>query len=147
GGLGIPQMDTPGKEAHFGALDVQRAEHFPPFHLGPVHTAHAPAVRGNIAARPSGRIRSTPVRSMPSPRLHLTHSSVPRRTDRTPMHARTGSYVIPADVVSGLGQGNTYAGAKMWGQAIAHSAGPYGTTNTIRPGHMRAPSLHMGRGK
>jgi len=62
------------------------------------------------------------------------------------MHARTGSYVIPADVVSGLGQGNTYAGAKMWGQAIAHQAGPAGTVNTIRPAHFRPPALRMGRG-
>lgn len=82
-----------------------------------------------------------------SPAVHLIHSSVPGRVDRIPMRARTGSYVIPADVVSGLGQGNTYAGAKMWGQAIAHSAGPAGSVNTIRPGHFRAPALHMGRGR
>lgn len=74
--------------------------------------------------------------------IKLVQSATPGRTDRIPMRARAGSFVLPADVVSGLGQGNTLAGAKMWGQAIAHSAGPYGTATTgIRPAHpLRAPT-------
>jgi hypothetical protein len=83
------------------------------------------------------------VRAPRAPGVHLIHSPVPGRVDRIPMRARTGSYILPADVVSGLGQGNTYAGAKMWGQAIAHAVGPYGTTNTIKPGQLRAPTLRM----
>lgn len=35
---------------------------------------------------------------------------VPGRTDRFPIHVYSGSYVIPADIVSGLGEGNTLAG-------------------------------------
>lgn len=38
------------------------------------------------------------------------HSSVAGRTDHLPMHVPTGSYVIPADIVSGMGEGNTIAG-------------------------------------
>ena len=56
-----------------------------------------------------------------SPGAHLINSTVSGRTDRIPMRARTGSFVIPADVVSGLGEGNTMAGAKMWGDLLTHS--------------------------
>lgn len=35
---------------------------------------------------------------------------IPGRTDRLPIHVYSGSYVIPADIVSGLGEGNTLAG-------------------------------------
>lgn len=34
------------------------------------------------------------------------------RADKVPMHVPEGSYVVPADVVSGLGEGNTDAGQK-----------------------------------
>ncbi len=37
-------------------------------------------------------------------------SSVAGRTDHLPMHVHSGSYVIPADIVSALGEGNTEAG-------------------------------------
>lgn len=40
------------------------------------------------------------------------HSDVPGRTDALPIDVPEGSYVIPADVVSALGQGNTAAGQK-----------------------------------
>ena len=38
------------------------------------------------------------------------HSSVAGRTDHLNMHVPSGSYVIPADIVSSLGEGNTMAG-------------------------------------
>jgi hypothetical protein len=76
------------------------------------------------------------------PGVHLISSSdVAGRTDRIPMQARTGSFVLPADVVSGLGQGNTGAGAKMWGQMISHSIGPMGIQNAIRQRTLKAPAL------
>jgi hypothetical protein len=40
------------------------------------------------------------------------HSAVAGRTDHLPVHVPSGSYVIPADVVSGMGEGNTNAGFK-----------------------------------
>jgi hypothetical protein len=40
-------------------------------------------------------------------------SSVAGRTDHLPMHVDDGSYVLPADIVSGLGEGNTMAGFKV----------------------------------
>lgn len=41
------------------------------------------------------------------------HSPVAGRTDHLPMHVASGSYVIPADIVSALGEGNTMAGFRV----------------------------------
>jgi hypothetical protein len=44
--------------------------------------------------------------------LHVgpIHSPVAGRTDHLPMHVPSGAYVLPADIVSSLGEGNTMAG-------------------------------------
>lgn len=55
----------------------------------------------------------------------LINSSTAGRTDRLPLSVATNSYVMPADVVSGLGQGNTLAGANVLSHAL--SVGPFGT--------------------
>lgn len=41
----------------------------------------------------------------------LVAGAVPGRTDRVPITVAAGSFVFPADVVSGVGEGNTEAGA------------------------------------
>lgn len=40
-------------------------------------------------------------------------SPVPGRTDKLEISVPAGSYVIPADIVSGLGEGNTLAGTQV----------------------------------
>jgi len=40
-------------------------------------------------------------------------SHVAGRTDHLPMHVPSGSYVIPADIVSSMGEGNTAAGFQV----------------------------------
>jgi hypothetical protein len=40
------------------------------------------------------------------------HSAVAGRTDHLPMSVPGGSYVIPADIISAMGEGNTMAGFK-----------------------------------
>jgi hypothetical protein len=66
------------------------------------------------------------------------HSSVAGRTDHLPIHVPSGAYVVPADIVSGMGEGNTIAGFKhmrrIFGDmpraagpnAYGHAGGPYG---------------------
>lgn len=49
----------------------------------------------------------------------LLKSSGHGRTDTLPANVPAGAYVIPADVVSGLGQGNTLAGAKVLDRIFA----------------------------
>jgi hypothetical protein len=41
------------------------------------------------------------------------HSPVAGRTDHLPMHVPSGAYVIPADIISAMGEGNTMAGFKV----------------------------------
>ena len=47
------------------------------------------------------------------PHVGAIHSQVAGRTDHLPMHVPSGSYVIPADIVSAMGEGNTMAGFKV----------------------------------
>ena len=66
-------------------------------------------------------------------RLHTgpIHSSVAGRTDHLPIHVPSGSYVLPADCVSHLGENNTAAGFKVLrrmfgGEPYGQSTHPYG---------------------
>ena len=52
------------------------------------------------------------------------HSSVAGRTDHLPMHVPSGSYVLPADIVSAHGAGNTIAGFKVMRRVFGGT--PYG---------------------
>lgn len=48
-------------------------------------------------------------------RLHVgpIHSAVAGRTDHLPIHVPNDAHVLPADIVSGMGEGNTLAGFKI----------------------------------
>jgi hypothetical protein len=55
------------------------------------------------------------------------HSPVAGRTDHLPMHVASGSYVIPADIISSMGEGNTMAGFRSAKKIFSKPAGmPYG---------------------
>lgn len=68
------------------------------------------------------------------------HSPVAGRTDHLPMHVPSGAYVIPADIISAMGEGNTMAGFKvakdifsakgipMKGMPFGSSSLPYGAS-------------------
>jgi hypothetical protein len=51
------------------------------------------------------------------------HSPVAGRTDHLPMNVSSGSYVIPADIIGAMGEGNTMAGFKIARQMF--SSKPY----------------------
>ncbi len=53
----------------------------------------------------------------------MIKSSIPGRTDKIPMGVPPGSYILPADVPSALGEGNTMAGEKILGTMF--KSGPY----------------------
>lgn len=70
-----------------------------------------------------------------SPKIHTgpIHSGVAGRTDHLPINVPSGSYVLPADLVSGMGEGNTIAGFKhlrrmFGGNPYNGSAAPYNQT-------------------
>src|SRR5882672_9975634 len=54
------------------------------------------------------------------------HSAVPGRTDKLPISVSGGAYVLPADHVAALGQGNSLAGADRVNKMF--KMGPYGTS-------------------
>lgn len=57
------------------------------------------------------------------------HSPVAGRTDHLPMHVHSGSYVVPADIISAIGEGNTMAGFKAAESLFSESlygSQPYG---------------------
>lgn len=58
-------------------------------------------------------------------------SPIGGRTDRLAVKPRAGSYVIPADIVSGLGQGNTSAGMKVLDNMF--KSGPFGMPKARLP--------------
>lgn len=59
-----------------------------------------------------GYTKTTTVEGTPMPHAGPIHSHVAGRTDHLPMHVKSGSYVIPADIISAMGEGNTMAGFK-----------------------------------
>jgi hypothetical protein len=61
----------------------------------------------------------------PAHMLHTgpIHSPVAGRTDHLPMNVKAGSYVIPADIIGAMGEGNTMAGFKIARRMF--SSGPY----------------------
>lgn len=82
-----------------GALRVAREYGGPNFHIPHVHPAKLRVPHS--LAKVQHEIHEGPI-----------HSSVAGRTDHLPMKVPEGSYVIPADIVSGMGEGNTIAGFK-----------------------------------
>lgn len=65
-------------------------------------------------------------------------SAVPGRTDAHFTHVPSGSYVIPADIVSGRGEGNTLAGMNSLQKMF--KMGPYGSGMPHMGGRSSMPS-------
>lgn len=65
----------------------------------------------------------------------LVNSAGPGRTDIHNVDVPAGSYVLPADIISGVGEGNTMAGANVISKML--NTGPYG---------IKQPSFRGGKG-
>lgn len=63
-------------------------------------------------ARATGPTGGLPKVKAPLVKGGFLHSTIPGRTDRLATRVKSGSHIIPADVVSSLGQGNSLAGAR-----------------------------------
>ncbi len=78
------------------------------------------------------------------PANHISHpsglinSSVPGRTDKLPINVKAGSYIVPSDTVSALGEGNTSAGTKVMDHMIASHAAKLGSH---RAGKIAMPGM------
>lgn len=96
-----------------------------------------------------GDVTTSAMRGVP---LHVgpIHSSVAGRTDHLPIHVPSGSYVLPADIVSAGGEGNTIAGFKVLrrtfgGEPYGQTEHPYGQAGG--PYGSPAPRAAGGRAK
>lgn len=69
------------------------------------------------------------------------HSSVPGRTDKLPISVSGGAYVLPADHVAALGQGNSLAGANIVNKMF--KMGPAGSSGAA-PHAIKANVPHLG---
>ena len=74
----------------------------------PKSQAIAAALNTARHAKAEGGPMQRPAPAGASDGVHL--GPVAGRTDHRPMHVPSGAYVIPADIVSSLGEGNTMAG-------------------------------------
>jgi hypothetical protein len=80
------------------------------------------------------------------PHSGFLHSSVPGRTDKLPISVKGGSYILPADHVSALGQGNSLAGSDIVNKTF--KMGPYGAAPTkLRGTKVSVPHLDLRRSK
>lgn len=135
----------PGIEGMVGRAGL---EHFLDKHPSPALTAAYRVTRENRAA---GGQSPTPWQVRSEARA-MTHSGpissiVPGRTDHHPMNVAAGSYVLPADHVSSLGQGNTASGMAVLNHMFGQ-AGPLGIGRA--PGIKRGPGAprppgHIGK--
>ena len=79
-------------------------------------------------------------------RQGMIKSTVPGRTDKLNLNVPTGSYIIPADIPSAIGQGNSDAGSAILNKMF--TKGPYGMNLPkahagSRAGQPRVPKLSM----
>ena len=92
------------KRAAAGAADLDKN------HPDYGHTAHERSYSHEYAEE------STPQpAARPEPQTHAgpISSGVSGRTDHLPMNVKSGSHVLPADVIAALGEGNTVSGFKV----------------------------------
>jgi hypothetical protein len=93
---------------------------------------------GNIWSPPPVGPTPEPVPDVPAgEHVGAITSHVSGRTDHLPMHVPSGSYVIPADIIGAMGEGNTLSGFKVadslfkqpfYGNKKAGAAEPYATS-------------------
>lgn len=111
----------------------------------PMQPAQAAAHGGGIRALASGGMGGISVSqgdpwwtrqeaySADRPATGFLNGATPGRADSIKTTAPSGSYVLPADVIAGLGEGNSLAGARVVQEML--SSGPHGI-----------PQQRMGRG-
>lgn len=104
-----------------------------------MRTARESRANGGVMAQLAQPAQPKPIEAFPHPKIHTgpIHSTVAGRTDHLPVEVPSGSYVVPADVVSGFGEGNTNAGFKIMRRVMAGL--PYGNRGSQPYGHKGGP--------
>lgn len=88
---------------------------------------------GGALANPPWFARQEARQDFKQPSLGFLHGPTPGRADAIDTTAPAGSHVIPADVVAGLGEGNSLAGASRMEKVIRAGPGRSGGRSIPRP--------------
>jgi hypothetical protein len=123
GGNQMPVQGAPMGLADAGAAFTASAGNTSPGSLSALQMASGGGVEGVKAPGPASWVTRAEAHNVARGAIL---SSVPGRTDAHKTHVASGSYVIPADIVSGRGQGNTIAGAQTLTRMFG--MGPYGSS-------------------
>lgn len=126
-GSGGVRWMSGGKFIKASDADAIRAQHAAGAPSGTPATLHAPQMESQGGGIKSPMDVAYAVRRQQRAEGGVVHagpilSSVPGRTDNHPMDVAEGSYILPADHVSSLGEGNTSAGMEV----INHMIGSLG---------------------
>lgn len=80
-------------------------------------------------------------------RSGMVHSPTSGRSDQLPANVKSGSFVMPADALSGIGAGNSMAGANALNKLF--KMGPYGAAmpHPKMGGGMKIPTAGMMKGR
>ena len=108
--------------------------------------SHPPKPQIRIGRASGGLIPDDPTQPYTGP----LHSEVAGRTDQINTHVPSGSYVIPADIVSSVGEGNSLAGLKVLSRMFSASPRNAPESPWLASGGPRGSSLpsgHMGGGE
>lgn len=97
---------------------------------------NVPGIKGNFSAERAAGI------SLSRGASHMINSPIPGRTDKINMSVPSGSYIIPADIPSAIGEGNSMAGANILNKMF--SSGPYGMARGSGPYGMNIQRMHAG---
>jgi hypothetical protein len=104
--LSVAEAMRRKKRAAAGAADLD--ERHPDYG----HTTHERSYGHEFQDEPFN-LKAMPRVAEPKTHIGAISSKVSGRTDHLPMHVPSGSHVLPADVVSALGEGNTVSGFKI----------------------------------
>lgn len=93
---------------------------------------------GGMAPRMPSLGRQQPMQPLDERPYGFTVGQGGGRTDSNDISVAPGSYVLPADIISGLGEGNSLAGAKVWDTML--NSMPWGIQPVKLHGKSGAPS-------
>jgi hypothetical protein len=131
GGGGDGGSNFGGSDSSGSAGDVNGSGYGGGSGDAPGNTGGSPAGDGTGVMARGGMAKNGKTKRV-MPHVGAIHSHVAGRTDHLPMHVKSGSYVVPADIISAMGEGNTMAGFKT--AKILFGGNPYKGGNVYEQG-------------
>jgi hypothetical protein len=138
GGVGQAPAMMPGAAGQAQRPGQTGGQAAHPFQMGQMPSAGAQPFHFQLGGDVIGMHKRPGQGAMESMFKGPIKSSIMGRTDKLRMDVKPGSYIMPADIVSGIGQGNTDAGHSMLKALFT----PTGLSGTKMAGHgKRSPAM------